>query len=545
MLAGAVVGVTFSPHGGPATAFLAFAPLGARLAGTRAPFRDGFLAAAAAHGVGLHWMVPALAWRTSWALLVYALVLILIGVVGGAAVRVAVALHRAKRWPLGLALGVCWTAFEWSLAHLPGASYSWLNAGASLVWHPAAAGVAEALGARALTLWTVATGACVGVEARRWRTSRGSQASGPGRRPARRSARAALRGRAGRWAAFGALAAAPWAAGEARRRALEPSDRVVAVAAVQAGHGPAGRAAGAIGAAIESWRSALAPDGRPASHDAVVFPERFVAAPLRAASDGALTDAGRAVSSFARRLGAPVIVGGLDARVAPEPRRRGAPARSDTSWYNAAFLFGSDGEPAGVRRKRRLVPGIEGSGWWLARLLGARPGRGYAPGRASSPLPLNGGRVGVLICYDSAYGEVARRLVRDGADWLVVISNDDWLDPDAPFRTTWAYWQHATQSRLRAVENRVGLVQVAATGYTFAVSALGEGPEFALEPGAAGVASVSVAAAGSPTLFTRMGDALGWACFVVFACGLLLGSGDSAPFRRRRRADLPVGASSG
>ena len=236
---------------------------------------------------------------------------------------------------------------------------------------------------------------------------------------------------------------------------------------------------------------------------------------------GAPTEAGKAVADLAATLGTPVLVGALDGEVGGGGGTSGATSGGDTVWYNAAFLQEPGRGVSPAYRKRRLVPGLEGSGWWPSGVFGFRE-RGYVPGRAPRPLPLGDGAVGAMVCYDSAYGETARALVRGGADWLVVLSNDDWLDPERPFTVTWAYWQHATHGRLRAIENRVALIQVAATGYTFAVSPGGEGPPLAMEPGTEGIAVVAAWRRSATTLYTRIGDVLGVACFLVFCSGVFL-----------------------
>ena len=190
--------------------------------------------------------------------------------------------------------------------------------------------------------------------------------------------------------------------------------------------------------------------------------------------------------------------------------------------YNAVFLQSPGETLSRAYRKSRPVPGVEGAGWFPGTAFGLA-NSGYAPGRDPRPLPLAGGAVGAMVCYDSAYGETARALVRGGAEWLAVLSNDDWLDPGRPFRTTWAYWQHATHGRLRAIENRISLIQVAATGYTFAVSPGGRGHDFALDAGEEGAVILTVGRRGAVTLFTRIGDMLGLACFLVLAGGLVVG----------------------
>ncbi len=69
-----------------------------------------------------------------------------------------------------------------------------------------------------------------------------------------------------------------------------------------------------------------------------------------------------------------------------------------------------------------------------------------------------GGDIGVLICYEAIFPTIARETVKNGASFLVNITNDAW------FGTTSAPYQHFEMSRLRAVENRVYLLRAANTG---------------------------------------------------------------------------------
>ncbi|MDH3224862.1 MAG: hypothetical protein OEO23_14170, partial [Gemmatimonadota bacterium] len=90
LVAGVVLGLTFTPAGGPVLPFLAFAPLGfamARRSGPGDGLLPGFVTASVGHGIGLQWMVPALTWRTPLALPVFLLVLCLVGMVAALAVE--------------------------------------------------------------------------------------------------------------------------------------------------------------------------------------------------------------------------------------------------------------------------------------------------------------------------------------------------------------------------------------------------------------------------------------------------------------------------
>lgn len=526
---GVLVGATFSPHGGPILPFLAFAPLAFALASNAPPFAPGFVTAVLAHGIGLYWMIPALSWRTGLAGPVYLLVLVMIGIVAGAAATGAVNLHRSRRWPLPLSLAVCWTGFEWTAAHVPGVSYAWLNAGGSLAWYPPAAAGAELLGARLLTVWTVACGAVAGGVVKGggavkggWAAKAGGAAKGGGGE--------GLWGTTGRVLLLVGLVGIPLALGSVRQTdftGFTAADPLLRVAMVQAGHGSVAdggedgsRAEAAEG--VARWIEPLRALRENEHFDIAVFPERHLAATLRDAAGGTVSAAGREAAGFAGSLGVPILLGALDAQAAD--------ASADTLWYNAAFALRPDGTVSRGYRKRRLVPGLEGAGL-VGGAFGSR-NRGYSAGSETLPVATGGTAVGAMVCYDSAYAETVRALVRAGAEWLAVLSNDDWLDPDLPLRVTWAYWQHATHGRLRAIENRIGLVQVASTGYTFAVGPDGTGSEFVLEPGAQGIAVAGVGRRAATTLFTRVGDVLGLACFVAFVAGLFT--------RSPRNGNLPV-----
>ncbi len=488
---GIALGLTFSPHGGAVLPFLALAPLGAaltagglrrRAAGPEphprpppSPVVLGILTATIAYGIGLLWMIPALSWRSALAFPAWILISLIGGLAVGAGCGAASLLSR--RLPLPLALAACWTGVEWALAHLPGMRLAWLTTGASLAWEPVLAAGVELSGGRLLTLWTVAVGVWIGGVA----TKRGAGIA------------------SWRTLAGVAVALAPLAWGLVRQEGPgEAGDEILTrVAAVQPGR--------EIGDPLR-WLEALRDRARREPFDLVVFPEGFVQHPAEG------------VAELARTLDRPVVTGILDREVV------GAAGLRDTLWYNAAIVQPAAAPRSPSYRKMRLVPGMEAAGPWPSQPGGV----GYRAGSEARPLPVGGRPVGVMICYDSAFPEVARALVQAGADWLLVLSDDDWFDPARPFRTSWAYWQHATHGRLRAQEHRIGLLQAGATGFTFAVTPEGRGDAFALDPGEAGVRVLALARGRGPTLFTRIGDLTGMLCFAFLATGVVL-----AVWRRR------------
>ena len=80
----------------------------------------------------------------------------------------------------------------------------------------------------------------------------------------------------------------------------------------------------------------------------------------------------------------------------------------------------------------------------------------------------NFARVGAFICYESAYPDLVRGFVKNGATLLVNVSNDAW------FGTTAGARQHLAHARLRAIENDRDLVRVTNSGISALVKANGQ-----------------------------------------------------------------------
>ncbi|MCX7720725.1 MAG: apolipoprotein N-acyltransferase [Dictyoglomus thermophilum] len=147
----------------------------------------------------------------------------------------------------------------------------------------------------------------------------------------------------------------------------------------------------------------------------------------------------------------------------------GALERRDNKIYNSAYLIAQDGSYV-THKKAQLVPFVEEVPFpftlvipeYFRGLIG-----NYNRGPGFNPLLLKEKSIGVLICFESLFSDLARELSKKGSDFLVVITNDGW------FEGTPAVYQHRNQSLLRAVENRISLVQVANTGITFFVDPFG------------------------------------------------------------------------
>jgi apolipoprotein N-acyltransferase len=185
----------------------------------------------------------------------------------------------------------------------------------------------------------------------------------------------------------------------------------------------------------------------------------------------------------------------------------GSPAyRRDTEkvrYLNSVFLLDAKGAVKGRSDKVHLVP--FGEYVPLKRFLPFLDklvvGIGdFSPG-VINPLPLNGYRVGVLVCYEAIFPELARESVRQGSDLLVNVTNDAW------FGNSSAPWQHLAMVRFRAVENRVWVARAANTGISAFIAPSGQ-VLAATQLFVPATATVEAGLGARPGLYARTGDLL-------------------------------------
>ncbi len=117
------------------------------------------------------------------------------------------------------------------------------------------------------------------------------------------------------------------------------------------------------------------------------------------------------------------------------------------------------------------------------------------------------GKIGSLICFDSIFPALSRQSVLDGAQLLVLVTNDSWYF-DSP-----ATYQHCAQAVFRAVENRRSVARCANTGISALIDERGRIKDSlpALEKG---YISGELNFTDTHTLYTYIGDALMYAAAV-------------------------------
>jgi apolipoprotein N-acyltransferase len=189
-----------------------------------------------------------------------------------------------------------------------------------------------------------------------------------------------------------------------------------------------------------------------------------------------------------------------------------------TVFYNRAYQVSPQGRVSGYYDKVHLVP--FGEYVPLRRLLPfvhrlVVSAGDFSPGDTLEPLALKTHAAGILICFEIIFPELARAQVKNGADFLVNLTNDAW------YGKTSAPYQHFSMAVLRAVENARPLVRAANTGISGFIShrgeILGQGPLFSAEVLARDLEPVQ----SRLTVYTRFGDVFAIALLVATALNLL------------------------
>ena len=451
---------------------------------------QGFWYGLFAHGLILYWMVSALWHFTELSVLGYLSTISVLALYVGLCFAVSGWVIRRTRLPLLVVLPVVWTAADWLVGHQGDIRFPWLGLGYSLTGFPTLVQVADVIGARGVTLLLVAANVALAMA---WR---------------RRATPKAM------WVRVGGVAiglVVLFAYGAVRERTLEVQP-VANIGIIQPNV-----------SATEKWdarsREEIFADLLRLSRDVhnsgdvdlLVWPE--------AAVPGYLTqrpDWWREIMSLATETATPTLVGGLDLDF------RGT---DDYEAYNAAFLFSPGADTTPVYRKRYLVPITERVPFvnpnWFS---GLEFFGGFGIGTEGTIFRAADHAFGVLICYESVFENLSRQFRREGANFLLNITNDAW------FGRTAAPYQHAAHLTMRAIENRMGIVRAANTGISAWVDPFGRFHEASgLYVEATAVFPLTIGAA-SP-LYTRLGDWVG-VLSVFGAIGLVIWT--------RTRRSLPL-----
>ena len=184
---------------------------------------------------------------------------------------------------------------------------------------------------------------------------------------------------------------------------------------------------------------------------------------------------------------------------------------------NSAFLLNQKGNIQGRYDKRHLVPfgeyiPLHSFLFFLDKLV---TGIGdFEPGTGSTTLTLPDRihhpslHFGVPICFEVIFPNLVRRMVNDGVDFMVTITNDAW------FGTSAAPYQHFGMVVLRAVENRVAFARAANTGISGFIAPTGRilasTPIFT-EQAVTGAIPLRTGS----SFYSENGDVFAWLCVII------------------------------
>jgi apolipoprotein N-acyltransferase len=263
--------------------------------------------------------------------------------------------------------------------------------------------------------------------------------------------------------------------------------------------------------ALRTWDAAHAPNGDELSR-LVIWPESPMN--FEYARDARFREM---LARFARQHRTSVLFNSL------EP----APAGG---FYNSAVMVDTEGRLVAQYDKIRLLPFGEyvplprwlPVAWMLSGIVGD-----FTPGEKYPLMPVGAKgdesvRVGVFICFESAFPSIARTFAGEGADVLVNISNDGYLGQTPVMR------QHLANVVFRAVENNRPVLRVTNTGISAYITPRGEVLD-ATEGFQPAVRTWTVArAASGKTFYTKHGDLFPAICVALSVLAL------AATFKARR-----------
>lgn len=184
------------------------------------------------------------------------------------------------------------------------------------------------------------------------------------------------------------------------------------------------------------------------------------------------------------------------------------PDYSNNKYFNSAVLVGPGGKEVVQYDKIYLVPFGESVPWPLEGVLPGFVGN-FSYGREYDLLPLGEAKAGVMICFESHFGQLSRQYVLNGADVIIEMTNDGYLGPTPVLR------QHLANAVFRAVETNRPVLRVTNVGITAYINERGEVLD-AAESYVEDTRVWTVAKSdGSQTFYVTFGDWFAWLCSFV------------------------------
>jgi apolipoprotein N-acyltransferase len=227
------------------------------------------------------------------------------------------------------------------------------------------------------------------------------------------------------------------------------------------------------------------------------------------------------VASTARNSGTYHLVGALGTGVVNGERRD----------FNSCFEFDPRGQIVGRHDKMKLVPFSEHVPYenympflradfvfkylTVLRNYNVQWWSDFVEGDTLRLFKIPEANFGVLICFESTFPEFVRGMVRQGADFVVGITNDTW------FGSSIGIEMHSRIFVTRAVENRCWMARAANSGLSYIVDPYGRIRE-SVPHEAVTAFTGKVGLLGNYTTFTDIGDVAGKVSFFVMTALLVI-----------------------
>ncbi len=200
--------------------------------------------------------------------------------------------------------------------------------------------------------------------------------------------------------------------------------------------------------------------------------------------------------------------------------------KSTPQLYNSAYFLSPQGAKLGRYDKIHLVPFGEfvpfRSILFFIDKMVANIGD-FERGDEAKLFQLGDHGFAVSICFEIIFPDLVRQPVKQGASYLVNITNDAWFGRSA------ASYQHMSMVAMRAVENRVPIVRAANTGISGSVDAYGriiEATEIFKEDWI--IARIHPQTA-EPGFYSSYGDIFSQVCLVLLPVFAFIGSRSRPP----------------
>jgi apolipoprotein N-acyltransferase len=196
--------------------------------------------------------------------------------------------------------------------------------------------------------------------------------------------------------------------------------------------------------------------------------------------------------------------------------------KNTVEYYNSAYLVGPEGKVYGKYDKAHLVPFGEYVPYkkWLPFLGKMVESVGdFRPGKKGQTIKWGDYRLGLQICYEIIFPDLARAMTKNNASLLVNITNDAWYGGSS------APYQHFSMTILRAVENRRSVIRSANTGISGFIDPSGRVID-STQLFSDAVITRTVPILEETTFYSRFGDLFAMACLgvtlvAVFRCYLI------------------------